>query len=318
MNCRHLHYLLHPVFLLGLIILLLNDHYLKAEFGNWWTGKLSDFAGVLLLPLFWKAVFGGSNRTAILVTVGFFTWWKLPVSQPALDGLNALTGLAFSRVVDVTDLLALSILPLSGWALRSPVSINMAPAHRRPLIAQLLVLPLTLAALIATSDPDDDIFFTDGEVTSCCEQLPASLEVDGGTVYLPTAFTPDFDGLNDRFQIIPGDTGIVVDTFRVLTLPDRQVVYEATNITNFEPVSGFDGEVNDTIRPRTFTYSVHGRLNGTPVSIFSFVCSLPCATPSGLPTPMNLDNCVFSTQFVDGGGFDREIDSLEDQENCYD
>ena len=113
MNTRLTRHLLHPVFVGGLLLLLLNDHYLKAAYGNWWTGKLSDLAGVVFLPLLWRAVFGGSARTAVLVTVAFFSWWKLPVSQPVIDGLNTLTGFGFGRVVDATDLLAFAGLPLS-------------------------------------------------------------------------------------------------------------------------------------------------------------------------------------------------------------
>jgi hypothetical protein len=37
--------LFNPLFIIGLPVLLINDHYLKWMFHNWATGKLSDFAG---------------------------------------------------------------------------------------------------------------------------------------------------------------------------------------------------------------------------------------------------------------------------------
>ncbi|MFT4086070.1 MAG: hypothetical protein QM658_02775 [Gordonia sp. (in: high G+C Gram-positive bacteria)] len=47
--------LLSPWVLLSVAVLLLNDHVLKWQFGNVITGKLSDVAGVFLLPLMFLA-----------------------------------------------------------------------------------------------------------------------------------------------------------------------------------------------------------------------------------------------------------------------
>ena len=44
-------YLRHPVVLLLIGIWIVNDHFLKDMFGNVLTGKISDFAGVAVLPL---------------------------------------------------------------------------------------------------------------------------------------------------------------------------------------------------------------------------------------------------------------------------
>lgn len=48
--------LLHPLTLAALATLALNDHLLKRVCPGWFTGKLSDFAGVLLLPVFLHAL----------------------------------------------------------------------------------------------------------------------------------------------------------------------------------------------------------------------------------------------------------------------
>ncbi|MGE0763789.1 MAG: hypothetical protein AB7N80_10970 [Bdellovibrionales bacterium] len=37
-------------------LLILNDHFLKYRYGNWWTGKISDFAGLFFAPLFVCAI----------------------------------------------------------------------------------------------------------------------------------------------------------------------------------------------------------------------------------------------------------------------
>lgn len=43
---------LHPIFISALIVLIVNDQFLKQTFGNWWTGKISDAAWLVLCPLF--------------------------------------------------------------------------------------------------------------------------------------------------------------------------------------------------------------------------------------------------------------------------
>src|SRR4030095_5695986 len=43
--------LLHPVALLSIALLIVNDHFLKPTYSNWITGKLSDFAGLVFFPL---------------------------------------------------------------------------------------------------------------------------------------------------------------------------------------------------------------------------------------------------------------------------
>lgn len=51
-------------FLLALTLLLLNDFVLKETFANWFTGKLSDFAGLFVFPLFWITLF--PNRKQLI------------------------------------------------------------------------------------------------------------------------------------------------------------------------------------------------------------------------------------------------------------
>ncbi len=57
--------LLHPAFALSLFVLIVNDHWLKHAHPGWWSGKLSDFAAVLILPLFLQALF---ELTALRLT----------------------------------------------------------------------------------------------------------------------------------------------------------------------------------------------------------------------------------------------------------
>ena len=62
-------------FILGLAILLLNDFYLKTLFGNWFTGKLSDFAGLFIFPMFWSILFPRFKNKIYFVTLIIFIYW---------------------------------------------------------------------------------------------------------------------------------------------------------------------------------------------------------------------------------------------------
>lgn len=102
-------------FIGGLLLLLLNDFILKDLYGNWFTGKLSDFSGLLIFPLFWTALFPRFKRHIFWFTGVFFIFWKSSLSESFITGWNELGILSISRVVDLTDLIALSVLPLAYY-----------------------------------------------------------------------------------------------------------------------------------------------------------------------------------------------------------
>ena len=102
-----------PLFIVGIFILLLNDHYFKATYGNWFTGKLSDVSGLFVFPLFLSA-FMFKNRIfwCYVLTGLIFVFWKLPLSNFLIDFFNWF-GITIARTVDYSDLFALFILPFS-------------------------------------------------------------------------------------------------------------------------------------------------------------------------------------------------------------
>ena len=113
MNDRQLHLLVSPGFLGCLFVLLLNDFVLKQQFHNGLTGKLSDFAGLFVFPLFLTALFP-KLRSYIFFLVAFtFIFWKSSYSQPLIDSWNNLSFFAIGRTVDSGDLFALLVLPFS-------------------------------------------------------------------------------------------------------------------------------------------------------------------------------------------------------------
>lgn len=102
-------------FLLCLGILLLNDFYLKEAFHNALTGKLSDFCGLYIFPIFWSAFFPNKKREIYVLTALLFVLWKSPFSQAFIDLFSSYI-YHISRVVDISDLWALWVLPFSYFS----------------------------------------------------------------------------------------------------------------------------------------------------------------------------------------------------------
>lgn len=149
---RNLDLLTSPGFVAGLLLLLANDLLLKPVFHNAFTGKLSDFAGLFVFPLFWSALAPRRRREIYVLTALGFVFWKSAYAQPLIDAWNSLGLLRVARVVDPTDLLALVALPASFAYLRRRGAAESRPspfALRRA--ATFAVLLLSVFAFAATS-----------------------------------------------------------------------------------------------------------------------------------------------------------------------
>ena len=99
---RNKYYLLNYVYLVCLLTLLLNDHYLKHEFSNWLTGKLSDVVGIIILPLLFAFTFPKLKRHSPWISAILFAFWKSPFSQTLIDLYNQIAFIQTSRTVDPT------------------------------------------------------------------------------------------------------------------------------------------------------------------------------------------------------------------------
>ena len=105
----------HPVFLLALALLLLNDFLLKQAFPGLFTGKLSDVAGVFVFTAFGLAFLPRYRYGVLLFSALWFIFWKSPFSQPLIDAFNRTAFYSIQRVVDYSDLWALSSIPAAAW-----------------------------------------------------------------------------------------------------------------------------------------------------------------------------------------------------------
>jgi hypothetical protein len=114
MSKLHFQILTSPLFICALALLLLNDFIFKSLFHNWLTGKLSDFAGLFVFPLFWTAIFPKQKLLTFVLTALGFILWKSPYSQELINLFNSYSPFFIGRVIDYTDLSALLVL-LAAW-----------------------------------------------------------------------------------------------------------------------------------------------------------------------------------------------------------
>jgi hypothetical protein len=304
------HYLLNTVFIVGLMILLLNDHFLKAQFGNWFTGKLSDFAGLLIFPLFLKFVFPLSSRQAIGITFLGFLFWKSPFIQPMLDAYNTLGFWSLSRVVDYSDYLAFLMLPLSYYVLEHVADFRLRTGFNQQWQLNA-VLTIAVFAFVATSQ-DDDLFLNDPTITTCCQDAPFESNVGTGNFFIPTIFTPDGNGINDFFQVSADANILKIDTFLVFDVTNGDTVFYQTDITDIVPENGFDGVYQDTIMAAQYGYLIWLTSEDQQRrAVSGLVCCIPCVDPLNVAEPMNISNCAFASQHNFITGYDPSADSGE-------
>lgn len=143
--------LLSPFFILGLFVLLLNDFYLKAAFHNFLTGKISDFAGLFIFPLFWSAFFPKRKLFIFSATAMFFVFWKSPYSHGFINVWNEFAFFKIGRTVDYADLFALAVLPVAWIYFESFESVSLPKVLRRS--ATFTVAGFSVFAFAATSPP---------------------------------------------------------------------------------------------------------------------------------------------------------------------
>ena len=105
--------LLHPVTLISMALLGLNDHWWKASYPGWFTGKLSDVAGLVFFPVLLEAL-GLARRWSVALTFLGFTavkaWpWANAVWNDAFTALYQTLGWHREArlLADTSDLLAL-------------------------------------------------------------------------------------------------------------------------------------------------------------------------------------------------------------------
>jgi hypothetical protein len=209
-------------FLIALFVLLLNDHVLKAAYGNTLTGKLSDFAGILLVSLW---VFDWKPRhihvTAWLIALAF-TIWKSALVTPLIALFNQWSPYTIGRVIDVTDLWALSMIPVAIYLTRN------ASRALLPEMFKVPVIIMSMLAIMATSRAKQPLHIIDfqyldskkahvvpeldGDIKSAFKDYGLSTEPPYSNDYFSVDYRIDASG-NVSFEILEAESGGIICLF---------------------------------------------------------------------------------------------------------
>ena len=179
--------------------------------------------------------------------------------------------------------------------------------HMKNIFALLVLFGflLTLGCESNNNNPETDTYSE-----NCCRTPPVLECYKGSGFYIPNAFTPNFDGINDAFVIFGGSVVREV-AFLEVKNPAGEVVFEQQS---FQPNdfsrswdgSNLDGEIVADIY--SFEGSVEA-IDGTMLPFSGEVC-----VKVGLPPPCldRVKYCTYGTQHDGEGGFDRFLPSFED------
>ena len=162
--------ILHSLFVISLFLLLLNDLYLKSEFSNMITGKLSDITGLIVFPIFIAHLFPKTKTWICLATGVLFLVWKTPFVTPIIDYIIQFLPFKIQRVIDYTDYLALLVLPFIH-KLIGEYSKNLVRSTKTYAV-RAIKFSIGIIAFFAI----------------CATTLPPPLEIPKGTVFIGKSF----------------------------------------------------------------------------------------------------------------------------------
>lgn len=270
-----------PLWIFALGILILNDHLLKAEWSNAFTGKLSDFAGLFLAPVLFALVLGvktkrGLYLSGLAVGVVFSAINLFPSAASFWDGTLSII-YPYSTTVDPTDLIALIMIPI-GISYFESYRVNRRT--RNIFMGRTLALVGVGASLASSNPPGEPFVPLESSQVSIYNQsnelhilrirnLEPNFRLDCDAVskapedYLDaTFFGEPFEWLVQSGQQIPiTSSEVVTETKRCdaalvesETLPDVIVFWTSELEVKSFP---FDFEIPRTIAPDPQTLVIH-------------------------------------------------------------
>lgn len=177
-----------PWFLAAIALLITNDHLLKNAWPGVVTGKVSDFAGLVVVSVLTAVVFGPRWGT-ILAGCSFLALKTVlaaaEFAAPVLGGLTRL---------DPSDLIALVVLPAVWWALARPRPDADARSKRALQIFGLVAAILAVSATSKGPEQVDHVWFEG-------RSFFADVTAQGRIV----RFHSEDDGRNWTPEVLPAD-----------------------------------------------------------------------------------------------------------------
>ncbi|MDY8134458.1 hypothetical protein [Aquimarina sp. 2201CG5-10] len=163
-------------FITSIFLLLFNDLYLKYEYHNYLTGKLSDFAGLFAFPYFFSCFFPKKIKPIYIFSGVLFVLWKSELSQPIFDFAHSYE-IGIDRTIDYSDLVSLLILPISYHFWKSNFRTILNPNK----VLKRIIIGVCCFSFVATTLPHKTLrynFKSDVEIIVKSDLLKAKNGMD--------------------------------------------------------------------------------------------------------------------------------------------
>lgn len=175
-----------------------------------------------------------------------------------------------------------------------------------------LFLSCLVCLVFITACKDDDQNPSDSFNELCCKVPPLEECLEGANIFVPNAFTPNNDGINDVFRVY---VGIGIEVINLFQITDQEGNIEFVR-TNFSPESSsgvWDGVQNNNQIEGQALYNYELRITNIANITRTYtgqVCSR--ATSPMICLEDNRDAfCIFSSQHDGNGGLDFTLDPSE-------
>lgn len=148
--------------------------------------------------------------------------------------------------------------------------------------------------------------------TECCGNNPVEFTVGNSKVYMPSAFTPNNDGINDVFYPFFNEYVQEIKSFFIFS-EDGGLIYVTLEMDIQNPAeNGWDGIGADGKKHAgAFTYSFeYTNEEGLTRGFSGSACSILC--DSFAVTINSKTDCFFPSQHDGKGGLDASLPVLED------
>lgn len=210
-------------FIAALLVLIANDHWLKAEYGNWLTGKASDIAGLIMLPVVVVCALRLARLpdrvgSVIMIIGAWFTAIKVwPTTAVITERLaETVTGIEHQIIADPTDLIGLVGLGMATRIIAAPRPLLSARSVRIGLLA--LGLVATMASSNSWTDPVNDLIVDEatGEVSVIRSAYNGDLLESCESIYVPHDVDPDVDSETEFARAVEARRANQTDDMREL------------------------------------------------------------------------------------------------------
>ena len=144
--------------------------------------------------MFLLFLFPNLKRAVLWISGLFFIFWKLPASENFINFYNQIAIIRIVRTVDYTDLIALSVLPISHLLIQRIEELKINKAAKPSLKPWFIVIPCSFI-FMATSPPVSYYMRPNGDIhigksykmKMSKEKILERLKTEGFTVRLDTS-----------------------------------------------------------------------------------------------------------------------------------